>query len=196
MVGVRRLLALVGLLLLAGCTSPSDGRTAGAQTSTALSSSPSPVAGTATLVCEHSIDGGPPPPGFQVVLGVVALPTSEAGPALQAGPGGNGPGFPALFAKTGLLVRAGAQVELETPEQPGNRTALGWGSWAQDPPTPRFVVPGCPDARGTGWLAYAGGYYADRPLCLPLTVRSGGREQQVSIGVGTACPGQAPPAVP
>lgn len=188
---MRRSPALLGLLLLAGCTSQTEGTTAGARSSSSL-----PVAGTATLVCEHSIDGGPPPPGFQVVLGVVGLPTSEAGPALQAGPGGNGPGFPDLFAKTGLIVRAGAQVELETQEQPGNRTALGWGSWTQEPPTRRFVVPGCPDDRGTGWLAYAGGYYADRPLCLPLTVRADGREQQVRVGVGTACPGQAPPAVP
>jgi len=194
MVGVRRAPALLWLLLLAGCTSPSVGTTAGARSSPASPTEPVPAS--ASLACEHSIDGGAPPPGFQVILGVVALPTSAAGPALQAGPGGNGPGFPALFAKTGLVVRAGAQVELETPEQPGNRTALGWGSWTQDAPTRRFVVPGCPDDRGTGWLVYAGGYYANRPLCLPLTVRVGGQEQQVRIGVGAACPGQAPPAVP
>jgi hypothetical protein len=189
----RSLRVLAAAAALAGCTAD-PGAPAGAGPS--AQPFPVPIAGTATLVCEHSIDGAPPPPGFQVILGVVALPTSEAGPALQAGPGGNGADFPTLFAKTGLIVRAGAQVELETPEQPGNRTAVGWGSWTQEAPTRRFVVPGCPDDRGTGWLAYAGGYYADRPLCLPLSVRSGGREQQVRIGVGAACPGQQPPPTP
>jgi len=184
---------LAAAAALAGCTADPRGP-AGAGPS--AQPSPVPITGTATLVCDHSIDGGPPPPGFQVILGVVALPTSEAGPALQAARVGNSPDAPALFAKTGLIVRAGAQLELETAEQPGNRTALSWGSWTQEAPTRRFVVPGCPDDRGTGWLAYAGGYYADRPLCLPLTVRSGDREQQVRIGVGVACPGQAPPAVP
>ena len=49
---------------------------------------------------------------------------------------------------------------------------------------------------GGGWAAFAGGYRVDHPACVPVIVRAGGKEQQVHIGVGTACPGQQPPQVP
>ena len=49
---------------------------------------------------------------------------------------------------------------------------------------------------GGGWLAYAGGYWIDHPACVSIIVRAGARQQQVDIGVGTACPGQRPPAEP
>ena len=38
------------------------------------------------------------------------------------------------------------------------------------------------------WLVFAGGYEVDVAMCVPLIVRTGGREQQVRIGVGTGCP--------
>ena len=190
-----RIASAVAVLLLCGCT----GTSAPAASSDTRPSSRTPAAGaavpaTATLVCDASIDGGPPPDGFEVVLGVVALPTSSAGRALQAFDGGD-PAAPSSFAKTGLLVRAGQAFELDAPAQPGNRVALGWGNVSFEPAA-RFAVPACADTYGTGWLAYPGGYWADRPLCLPLTVRSARGDEVVHIGIGTPCPGQRPPANP
>jgi hypothetical protein len=129
------------------------------------------------------------------VLGVVALPTSPASRALQAFDSGD-PAAPALFAKTGLLVRTGHPFELAVPVDRQNRVGIGWGNALDFQPSTRFAVPSCPDTYGTGWVSYPGGYWADRPLCLPLTVRAAGRSQVVQIGIGLACPGQVPPATP
>jgi hypothetical protein len=189
--------ALAGLLL-GGCSpsEPSASPAGGAASFQTSPSSPPSEAlptdlGTTTLACAASIDGSPPPAGFEVVLGVVALPTSSAGRALQASDTGDA-SVPALFAKTGLLVRAGHAFDLAVPARPGNGLAIGWGNRAFRP-SERFAVPECADRYGTGWLAYPGGYWTDRPVCLPLTVRAGGREQVVDIGVGAPCPGQQPP---
>jgi hypothetical protein len=152
------------------------------------------VAATATLPCGDAIDGSAPPDGFQVVLGAVALPTSSTAPALQAADSG-APDVPLLFAKTGLLVRAGVASELTVPDSPGTRIGIAWGNPGPEP-SARFIVPPCADAYRSGWLVYPGGFWVDRPLCLPLTVHAGGREQEVRVGVGAACPGQEPPPEP
>jgi hypothetical protein len=178
--------AAVGLVLLGGCSSPAEPEAT--PRTTAPSSSTSEVT---TLTCEGAIDGTSPPPGYATVLDAVALPTGDALGAYDSGD----PTTPALFAKTGLLVRAGHPFELAVAPSAGNDVAIGWGNRSFQP-SPRFVVPSCPDTYGTGWLAYPGGYWADRPLCLPLTVSAAGREQEVRIGVGTACPGQEPPPSP
>lgn len=202
MSGVPRGLArfAIAALLLAGCTgapTPTGSSTDSPGTSTAQAG---PTAGPsvpalASLTCREPIDGGPVPAGWRTVLGAVALPVSPGYPALQAFGSGD-PAAPALFAKTGLLVRAGHAFELAVPVDPGNRLAIGWGNALAFRPSTRFAVPACPDTFGTGWVSYPGGYWTDRPLCLPLTVRAGGREQRVPIGIGAPCPGQAPPATP
>jgi hypothetical protein len=188
---VRRHLvsALVGLAALGGC---STGPRETAPTTTAVSpSSPSTPSAVLTLRCEGAIGGNPPSSDYETVLGVVALPTREAVGAYDSGD----PTTPALFAKTGLLVRAGTPFELEVAPQPNDDVAIGWTN-ASFRPSARFAVPACPDTFGTGWLAYPGGYWADRPLCLPLTVRAAGREEQVHVGIGAPCPGQQPPVKP
>ena len=200
---MRRVLApAAATLLLAGCAS---GGTATATRSSASSASASvpvspgstggaPATETATLTCGDAIDGGPPPEDSEEVLGVVALPTSPAHTALQAAGSGD-PAAPRLFAKTGLLIRAGSAFELTVSPPPGNAVGIAWGNPGPEP-TRRFAVPACPDTFGTGWLAYPGGYWADRPLCLPVTVRVQDMVRQVAIGVGAACPGQQPPPQP
>lgn len=189
-------MAIASLAVLAsGCSGAAvDPRSSPAPASSA-SSAAADGADEQALECGNSIDGGPPPAGMQVVLGAVALPASPGSRALQAAASGGGAGMPGLFAKTGLLVRAGVEAEISVDAPAGERAGIGWGG-APSRPGRRFVVPACPDARGTGWLAFAGGYWVDRPLCLPLVVRAGGREQRVLIGVGRPCPGQQPPATP
>jgi hypothetical protein len=195
MTDVTRVIA-AALLLLCGCTGPSTPATSSSssEASTASSSGRSSpdVPALASLTCSEPIDGGPVPAGWQVVLGVVALPTSPGSPALQAADDRD-PTLPTLFAKTGLLVRAGHPFELDAPDAGANRIGLGWGNALTFRPSARFAVPSCPDSFRTGWLSYPGGYWVDRPVCLPLTVRAAGRSQVVRIGIGIPCPGQQPP---
>lgn len=148
-----------------------------------------------TLPCGNAIDNQPPPHDWKVVLGVVALPTSPRSAALQTGLTGDPVPALRLFAKAGLVIRAGATFELIAPSLGGDRVGIGW---AGEPSTPsrRVRVVNCNDYGGTGLLAYPGGYWLDHPACISLTVRSETRQQQVAIGLGTPCPGQRPPQGP
>jgi hypothetical protein len=175
-------------LLLGACTVAAPTTTAPSRTTSAPASRPQ-ATDAATIICEHAIDGLPPTPDVTVVLDAVDLPASPAYSPLQAADSG---GTPRLFAKTGLLIRAGVPSRVEVPASGDPSVGIGWSGWPAEPGR-AVVVPGCPDLRGTGWLSFAGGYWADEPLCLPLDVRTGDRLQRVEIGIGTACAGQAPP---
>jgi len=145
------------------------------------------------LKCGDYIDAQPPPPDFQIVLGVVALPTSPSHAALGTSAGGPDPSL-RLFAKTGLVIKAGTNFELIVPDQPADHLAIGWGQ--NSTPSRRVIVANCPDGRHTGWLAYPGGYWLSAPACVSLIVRASGKDQFVHIGLGTPCPGQQPPQGP
>lgn len=202
---IRSGVAVLAAVLVAGCTagSTSSTRESAARTSaitTAASPSTSsdtvagdepPVLLSSTLTCEHEIDGSAPPSDFTVVLDELALPTAPGHSALQAAPAGPDPAA-GLFAKTGLLVRAGTGARIDVPASVGGDVGIGW-SGEPSQPSRTLVVPACPDLAGTGWLSFAGGYWADAPLCLPLDVRVRDQVQRVQIGIGTACPGQSPP---
>ena len=124
---------------------------------------------------------------------MVALPASPRYPALGTSLSGDGSGAPRLFAKTGLVIRPGTTFELIVPAPFTNRLRIGWGLPGM--PSHGVVVNNCPNP-GSGWLAYAGGYWIDHPACVPIIVRAGGKQQTVHIGIGTPCPGQRPPQEP
>ena len=174
-------------ILLAGCTSGTVRSSTG---------TPSPtIRSTAGSVLDCSgvsvVDGVGPLP---VVLGVVALPISPRYPALGTSQSGDGNGPLRLFAKTGLFFRPGTTFELIVPARFASRLRIGWGA----PGTPSHIVEvsNCANPGGGTWLAIAGGYWIDHPACVPIIVRAGGKQQQVHIGVGKACPGQRPPQGP
>ena len=192
-------------VMLAGCTSgtvrSSTGKpgptTRSGRTSTRpagpSTSSATPTAGS-VLDCRgvSAVDLAAP---LQVVLGVVALPISPRYPALGTALSGDGNGPLRLFAKTGLFFRPGTKFELIVPARFASRLRIGWGA----PGTPSQIVQvsNCASpGGGGGWLAVAGGYWIDHPACVPIIVRAGGKQQQVHIGVGKACPGQRPPQGP
>ena len=114
------------------------------------------------------------PPDYVVVLDNVALPV---GRTLQVNPAGSESELP-LFAKHGLVVRAGAAVELQVP--PGWETRVQ--AWLGKPGGTRTGgnVPACPARGQAPWLVFAGGYWVDAPVCVPLIVRTQGRETQVT----------------
>jgi hypothetical protein len=193
--------AAVIAMLLAACTSGTvrsgNGKTGPATTSGHTSTRPNGPSTSAmpaaesVLDCGSYIDNNARAAPLQVVLGVVALPVSPGYPALQTSLSGDGNGPLRLFAKTGLVIRPGTTFELIVPARFTGRFSIGW-----DTPSHRVVVSNCASTGGGGWLAYAGGYWIDHPACVPIIVRAGGRQQQVRIGVGTACPGQRPPQGP
>jgi hypothetical protein len=127
--------------------------------------------------CAHDLGGRPPDAGYRVVLDAVALPTARL-EAQASGESGR------LFAKQGLLVRAGTAVELTVaPSAAAAGVTIGWGSPGPEGATIR--VPACPSANG--WLAFAGGYTVAEPTCVPLIVRAGGRERRAEVRVGVDC---------
>jgi hypothetical protein len=127
--------------------------------------------------CATAIDMLPEPPGtLEVVLGVVALPTQKM---LQVNDSGQ-PGE--LFAKHGLVAKADADVELAIGDG-ATGARLDWNGVATTGSAAHLV----PCVGQTSWFVYAGGFYVAAPTCLPLMVRSAGREHTVRIGVGVAC---------
>jgi len=189
-------------MLLAACTSgtggSSTGKTSPVATSGHVSVRPTGPArllpGESALACDDYIDNNAQAPPLQVVLGVVALPVSPGYPALGTSLSGDGNGPLRLFAKTGLVIRPGTRFELIVPARFTSRLRIGWGK--PGTPSQRVVVDDCANTGGPRWLAYAGGYWIDHPACVSIIVSVGGKQQQVHIGIGTACPGQRPPQEP
>ncbi len=144
------------------------------------------VAGAALVECRWSIAARPDPPGdYQVVVQDVAVPTTSV---LQANESGETDPAMRLFAKWGLVVRAGAAVDLHVGPGWEDRARIGWGSPAS--PGVAVHVPACPGPSGqAGWLAFAGGTWVAQPGCVPLIARSRGQEAQVRLGVGVPCAG-------
>jgi len=189
-------------MLLAACTSgtggSSTGKTSPVATSGHVSVRPTGPArllpGESALACDDYIDNNAQAAPLQVVLGVVALPVSPGYPALGTSLSGDGNGPLRLFAKTGLVIRPGTRFELIVPARFTSRLRIGWGK--PGTPSQRVVVDDCANTGGRRWLAYAGGYWIDHPACVSIIVSVGGKQQQVHIGIGTACPGQRPPQEP
>ena len=191
----------VAVLLLSACsqaTPPANPTNPGATPSVGSSSTavspPTGVASSTTMPC-HAVIGSESRPASDstVVLGVVALPTSDArGHALQTSLSGERDPAGRLFAKQGLEVRAGGAFEIVVPDEVADRFSSGWGNPGRR--TRQLDVQDCHS--GSQWLVYAGGYWVQRVACLPLIVRAAEQEQRVLIGVGAPCPGQRPPPQP
>jgi hypothetical protein len=146
--------------------------------------SPEPVAAAATLRCGGAIvtdrSAGD---DLGTVKGVVALPVAGVAGVLEANPAR--PGSPGdLFAKRGLVVRAGRTFDLVVPPAERGRLALGWGGPGKR--TWRLHV-SCPRRAGDPWLAFPGGYYVPHRACVSFIVHTEGARERVRIGVGTAC---------
>lgn len=144
----------------------------------------SPPAGTAStgsgpvVPCEHDLGATPPEDDRdRLVLDAVAVPTFQLDPAET-----NEPGW--LFAKHGLVVRAGTPVTISVAPEAATQARIGWGS--PGPKGTTIHVPAC--SSRSGWLAFAGGYLVRTPTCVPLIVEAGGRQERVGISVGAACP--------
>lgn len=149
------------------------------------------------LPCREVIGTGQPVSGMHVVLGVVALPASPwMRRALQTARSGLPDPRARLFAKEGLVIRAGARLRLIVAQRLRDRLSIGWGNAGEGHRGSTIAVDACSGPRGARWLGYAGGYFVRDPMCAPLIVDANGQRQQVQIGIGKACAGQRPPVEP
>lgn len=148
-----------------------------------VSSPTRPGAATAAVDCADAIDRRARAlPELTDIDGQVALPADwRLGTSRDPG----APAVARLFAKQGLLVRSGSRVELSLPDGLRSHAAIGWGN----PGQPAAVVRvSCPAVPGRPWLVFAGGYWVDRPQCLPVRVQTSTGTTTVRIGVGVSCP--------
>ena len=137
------------------------------------------------LDCSAHILAHRPTRSFHVVLRAVAVQVWPATGALQVSPDQT-IGAPRLFAKTGLLVRAGVASTVTVQAPPHRVARIGWRNGSITP-THRVEVPPCPQDGTSKWLVFPGGYWVDRPTCVTLTVRARGRAESMRVGVGAPC---------
>ena len=186
----------VGLVVIAlvvsGCDAgaePQPARTAAPTPSSPVASRrvPAEAAAGGTVSCADVIGTvSAPDPDLTVIGDAVAVPaaTGRSGPLQVSADHDDGTGAK-LCAKSGLVVRRGAEVRLRVLAPAAGRAWIGWGS-------PGVVgrhalVDGC-DGSGA-WIAFAGGYWVRSPMCVPVGIRvAGGVEQRVNIPVGAPCP--------
>jgi hypothetical protein len=189
---MRRRVACILATLALSLTSCESGADRGVTPPT-VQPVPSPTP--ATSGCAHGIGTRLRDLEVRPVLGVVALPTSPDWAALTTARLWD-PNRPRLFAKSALVVRAGASFRLEAA--PGTPKSLGFSRAPVeangDASASRSItVKSCPSTPKFHWLAYIGGYYIDRASCVSLMVETGSGTRRVNIGLGAPCPGQPDP---
>lgn len=174
------LLSLV--VVLSACTPTVDSR----QHATPPSDGAAPSTGASGggPPCTPSVDTLPAPPaGYRLVGKDVAVPD-----ALVISTEDSGETDPAarLFAKWGLVVRAGAVVDLRVAPGWQDRARLGWGGTGT--PAATVTVHACaPEGGQAQWMAFVGGTWLAQAACVPLIVTSNGQDDPVDLGIGVPC---------
>ncbi|MFE0531664.1 hypothetical protein ACFW0V_29090 [Micromonospora parva] len=140
--------------------------------------------------CTPSVDALPAPPaGYRLVGEDVAVPDT---PVLSADDSGEVDPAARLFAKWGLVVRAGTVVDLRVAPGWQDRARLGWGGTGA--PAATVTVHACtPEGGQAQWLAFVGGTWVGQAACVPLIVTSDGQTDRVNLGIGTPCDTTATP---
>ncbi|MBO4206401.1 hypothetical protein [Micromonospora echinofusca] len=124
-----------------------------------------------------------PPAAYRLVGADVAVPSAVV---LQVADSGEPDPAARLFAKWGLVVRAGAVVDLQVAPGWEDDARVGWGP-SVEPAVRTQVVACAPVGDQSRWLVFAGGTWVARAACLPLVIRSQGREAHVRLGIGLPC---------
>jgi hypothetical protein len=143
--------------------------------------------GQVNLDCSAPIDVVSSPTGPQRgILDVVGLDITSTLQAVRA----EGAGPHRLFAKTGLLVRAGREGSLTVPASWATRLSIAWGNHAAEWTTGlRIPVCPAPPAASGRWLVFPGGFSLDKAACVPLQVSAGKKTITVHVSLGAHCRG-------
>lgn len=114
-----------------------------------------------------------PPPEYESVLGVVALPTGSLSTSFISARNVH-------WAKSGLLVKAGEAFRIRVAAGDETQVIIGWGALEGN----QVEGHACGE---DGWIALAGGYEVDKPRCVGLLVFDGDQIAEVAVGVGVSC---------
>ncbi|MCG5448266.1 hypothetical protein [Micromonospora hortensis] len=176
------------VVVLSACTPAGDSRQHA--TPPADSAAPSTGAGVGGPPCTPPVDTlSAPPAGYRLVGEDVAVPDA---PVLSAEGSGEADPAARLFAKWGLVVRAGMVVDLRVAPGWQDKARLGWGGTR--PPAPTVTVHACaPEGGQAQWMAFVGGIWVARAGCVPLIVTSNGKDDRVNLGIGVPCDKTATP---
>ncbi|WP_146247344.1 hypothetical protein [Micromonospora arborensis] len=167
---------------LTSCTPASDERQPGTPPVDGTTSSASDRG--AGPPCTPSVTAMPAiPAGYRLVGKDVAVPEDTV---LAVEDSGEADRAARLFAKWGLVVRAGAVVDLQVAPDWESRARIGWGT-ARTPAATTTVRACPPNDEQSGWMAFVGGTWVAQAACVPLVVRSNGQENRVNLGIGVAC---------
>jgi hypothetical protein len=137
---------------------------------------------TATLECQRAYPQAEPDlAGRTLAFDAVALPTSVQLDTVAAHlPNGT----LALFAREILQVRAGEAFSLSVAPTWAGQVAMDWQGGVG--PVSSVIVPAC--GANTPWLSFFGGFWVFEPQCVTLLVDAAGKEREVRVGIGVACP--------
>ncbi len=174
------LLSLV--VVLSACTPGGDSRQHAAPP--ADNAAPSTDASAGGPPCTPSVDTlAAPPAGYRLVGKDVAVPDA---PVISTDDSGEADPAARLFAKWGLVVRAGAVVDLRVAPGWQDRARLGWGGTGT--PAATVTVHACaPEGGQAQWMAFVGGTWVAQAACVPLIVTSDGQDDPVDLGIGLPC---------
>ncbi len=137
------------------------------------------------ILCNGWVARVDPPDGtYAVVLDVVAFPQYRLEMGQQGAAGSPADGL--RFAKFGLLIRSGANVEITMKPDPKLRAVMEWSPEKQGEPAERVVYGDCGE-QGRDWLSFPGGMWVSGPGCYEVVVHSGAREEAVWVRVDSAC---------
>ncbi|MEU4552140.1 hypothetical protein [Micromonospora violae] len=169
-------------VLLSACTPSGDARQR--TTPPTNRAAPSTNASAGGPPCTTAVDAlAAPPAGYRLVGKDVAVPDA---PVMSVESSGEADPAARLFAKWGLVVRAGRVVDLRVAPGWQDKARLGWGGTGT--PAATATVHACPpEDEQAQWMAFVGGTWVARAACVPLTVTSGGRDDRVDLGIGVAC---------
>jgi hypothetical protein len=95
-------------------------------------------------------------------------------------------------SKLPIFIRAGGRAfTIEIAPAWHERAGMAWDNRGDARPAIAHgvrVLP-CPGGNAASvWLAYPGGFYVQRPACLPLVVTIGARRYQAQVPLGRPCP--------
>jgi hypothetical protein len=169
-------------VVLSACTPADDSRQP--TTPPANGAAPSTDTSGGGPPCTPSVDAlAAPPAGYRLVGRDVAVPDA---PVMSAEASGEADPAARLFAKWGLVVRAGTVVDLRVAPGWQDKARLGWGG-AGTPATTATVHACAPEGGPAQWLAFVGGTWVAQAACVPLIVTSNGQDDRVDLGIGAPC---------
>ncbi|MGC4154015.1 MAG: hypothetical protein QM628_13200 [Propionicimonas sp.] len=89
------------------------------------------------------------------------------------------------FAKFGLAIKDGSEVEIAVQSEEAERILVEWGPAEPSVPSSALTFEDC--GASEEWLIFAGGAWVPEPGCYEFVVRAGDRRDSLQLGIGATC---------